>query len=50
MEAQINELRARVAEYEVPELPPEPAGPPKGLVKLGKKTADGLVRLDAPTA
>ncbi len=50
VEAQINELRARVAEYEVPPMPPEPAAAPKGLVKLGKKTADGLVRLEAPTA
>jgi predicted CoA-substrate-specific enzyme activase len=47
--AQISELRARVDSYEVAELPPEPVAPPKGLVKLGKKTADGaVVRFEAP--
>jgi predicted CoA-substrate-specific enzyme activase len=49
IEAQIDELRARVASYEVPLAPPEAPPAPK-LVKLGKKTADGVVRLDAPTA
>ncbi|HEY2515555.1 MAG TPA: BadF/BadG/BcrA/BcrD ATPase family protein [Polyangiaceae bacterium] len=49
IEAQLDELRARVAQYEVPLAPPE-AVVPKGLVKLGKKTADGaVVRLEAPT-
>ena len=33
-------------QYEVAPAPPEP-GRTKGLVKLGKKTADGLVRLEA---
>ncbi|MGO9710376.1 MAG: BadF/BadG/BcrA/BcrD ATPase family protein [Polyangiaceae bacterium] len=47
VEAQINELRARVAQYEVAPAPPESGPVMKGLVKLGKKTADGLVRLEA---
>ena len=45
--AQLAELRARVDAYEVEALPPEPVVAAKGLVKLGKKTADGVVRLGA---
>ena len=39
-------LRARVDSYEVPLKAPEAPPAPK-LVKLGKKTADGVVRLEA---
>jgi hypothetical protein len=45
IEAQLTELRARLAAYEAPVAPPEL---PKGIIKLGKKTADGVVRLQAP--
>jgi predicted CoA-substrate-specific enzyme activase len=43
---QIAALRARIDSYEVALKPPEPVAGPK-LVKLGKKTVDGVVRLDA---
>lgn len=41
LERQIMELSARVRAYEAP--PPAPAEPPKGLVQLKKKGADGTV-------
>jgi predicted CoA-substrate-specific enzyme activase len=47
LEAQLAETRARVAAYEVPPMAPEAPAAPK-LVKLGKKTSDGVIRLDAP--
>jgi predicted nucleotide-binding protein (sugar kinase/HSP70/actin superfamily) len=47
IEAQLLELRERIAQYEVPPAP-ESGSVLKGLVKLGKKTADGgVVRLEA---
>jgi predicted CoA-substrate-specific enzyme activase len=44
LRAQIEELRAKVAAY-VPHAgrPAEPEPPPKGVVKLGKKTKDGKI-------
>ncbi len=48
LEKQIAELREKVASYEPRPVAPEP---PKGIMKLGKKTADGsIVRLSAPPA
>jgi predicted nucleotide-binding protein (sugar kinase/HSP70/actin superfamily) len=47
IEAQLTELRARLALYEVQPAAPEPPPVPTGFIRLGKKTADGLVRLDA---
>jgi predicted nucleotide-binding protein (sugar kinase/HSP70/actin superfamily) len=47
IEAQLGELRARVALYEVAPAPPEPPPVPTGFIRLGKKTADGVVRLEA---
>ena len=44
VETQLNDLRARLAAYEVAPQKPEL---PKGIIKLGKKTADGVVRLQA---
>jgi predicted CoA-substrate-specific enzyme activase len=44
IEAQLTELRAKLAAYEVPPAAPEP---PRGIIKLGKKTADGVVRVQA---
>lgn len=41
IERQIMELSARVRAYEAP--PPAPAEPPKGLVQIKKKQADGTV-------
>jgi len=43
---QLEELRARLRAYEAPPKPPEPT---PGVVQLGKKTADGVVRI-APKA
>lgn len=40
--AQLEELRAKLAAYEAPARPPEPA---PGLVQLGRKTKDGVVRI-----
>src|SRR5258708_5866455 len=42
---QLEELRARVLAYEAP---PKPREVPKGIVQLGKKTADGVVRIKEP--
>jgi predicted CoA-substrate-specific enzyme activase len=44
IDAQLEALRARLIAYEAPVTPPEL---PKGIIKLGKKTADGVVRLQA---
>jgi predicted CoA-substrate-specific enzyme activase len=44
IEAQLEELRARLQAYEAPVNPPEL---PKGVIRLGKKTADGVVRIQA---
>jgi predicted nucleotide-binding protein (sugar kinase/HSP70/actin superfamily) len=44
IDAQLEELRARLKAYEAPIAPPEL---PKGVIRLGKKTADGVVRLQA---
>ncbi len=42
MLAQMEELRAKLAAYEAPVRKPEM---PKGVIKLGRKTADGVVRI-----
>jgi predicted CoA-substrate-specific enzyme activase len=42
MLAQMEELRARLEAYEAPVRKPEM---PKGVIKLGRKTADGVVRI-----
>jgi predicted nucleotide-binding protein (sugar kinase/HSP70/actin superfamily) len=42
IEKQLEELRERVRAYEAPPRPPET---PAGLVRLGKKTEQGIVRL-----
>jgi predicted CoA-substrate-specific enzyme activase len=44
IEAQLEELRARLQAYEAPVTPPEL---PKGVIRLGKKTRDGVVRIQA---
>jgi hypothetical protein len=44
IEPQLEELRARLAAYEAPPAPPEP---PKGVIRLGKKTPEGVVRIQA---
>jgi predicted nucleotide-binding protein (sugar kinase/HSP70/actin superfamily) len=44
IEAQLEDLRARLKAYEAPAAMPEL---PKGIIKLGKKTAEGVVRLQA---
>ena len=44
IESQLEDLRARLKAYEAPVSPPEL---PKGIIKLGKKTPDGVVRLQA---
>jgi len=48
IEAQLEELRAKVAAYEAPKREPEKAEAPKGVIQLGKKTDKGLVRVQAP--
>jgi predicted CoA-substrate-specific enzyme activase len=47
LEAQLSELRERLIAYEAPLNPPEL---PKGVIRLGKKTADGVVRIQAAPA
>src|SRR5262249_47264225 len=42
LEAQREELRARLAAYEAP---PTPQELPAGIIKLGKKTPEGVVRV-----
>jgi predicted CoA-substrate-specific enzyme activase len=44
IEAQLEALRERLKAYEAPVTEPEL---PKGVIRLGKKTADGVVRLQA---
>jgi hypothetical protein len=44
IEAQLEELRARLKAYEAPVNPPEL---PKGIIQLGKKTSQGVVRVQA---
>jgi predicted CoA-substrate-specific enzyme activase len=44
IEAQLEELRARLQAYEAPQSPPEL---PKGIIQLGKKTSHGVVRVQA---
>jgi predicted nucleotide-binding protein (sugar kinase/HSP70/actin superfamily) len=44
VEAQLEELRARLQAYEAPISPPEL---PKGMIQLGKKTSQGVVRVQA---
>ena len=44
IEVQLEELRARLKAYEAPPALPEL---PKGVIQLGKKTAQGVVRLQA---
>jgi predicted CoA-substrate-specific enzyme activase len=44
IEAQLEDLRARLQAYEAPITPPEP---PKGMIKLGKKTPEGVVPVQA---
>ncbi len=46
IEAQLEELRARLIAYEAPPPAPEPRSS-GGVIKLGKKTAEGVVRLQA---
>ena len=48
VEAQLEELRARLKAYEAPPAPPDPR--PSlggGIIKLGKKTPDGVVPIQA---
>ena len=45
IEAQREELRARLLAYEAPPAPPEL---PTGIIKLGKKTPEGVVRVAVP--
>jgi predicted CoA-substrate-specific enzyme activase len=47
IERQIAELREKVAAYEPIPAPPESGPAVKGLVQLGKKTPEGVVRLQA---
>jgi activator of 2-hydroxyglutaryl-CoA dehydratase/predicted nucleotide-binding protein (sugar kinase/HSP70/actin superfamily) len=44
IESQLEELRARLKAYEVPPAQPEPT---PGIIRLGKKTEAGVVRLQA---
>jgi hypothetical protein len=44
VERALEELRAKVAAYEAPKGAPEIA-PPKGIIQLGKKTAEGVTRI-----
>jgi predicted nucleotide-binding protein (sugar kinase/HSP70/actin superfamily) len=44
IERQLDQLRAKLRAYEAPERPPEL---PAGIIKLGKKTSQGVVRIDA---
>ncbi len=44
VESQLVELRARLQAYEAPETPPEL---PKGVIRLGKKTPEGVVPVQA---
>jgi predicted CoA-substrate-specific enzyme activase len=44
IESQLSELRARLEAYEAPVSPPEL---PKGIIRLGKKTPEGVVRVQA---
>jgi len=44
LETQLDELRARLLAYEAPVTPPEL---PKGVIRLGKKTPEGVVRIQA---
>jgi predicted CoA-substrate-specific enzyme activase len=44
IEAQLEDLRARLLAYEAPVTPPEL---PKGIIKLGKRTPEGVVRVQA---
>jgi|HubBroStandDraft_1064217.scaffolds.fasta_scaffold02802_4 predicted CoA-substrate-specific enzyme activase len=44
LEAQLAELRERLKAYEAPVTPPEL---PKGVIRLGKKTPEGVVRIQA---
>jgi predicted CoA-substrate-specific enzyme activase len=44
IEAQLAELRVRLQAYEAPVSPPEL---PKGVIKLGRKTPDGVVRVQS---
>ncbi|AKV03776.1 hypothetical protein AKJ09_10439 [Labilithrix luteola] len=45
---QIEAMREKVRAYVPFKRAPEAAPAPKGMVKLGKKTKDGIVRLDVP--
>ena len=49
VEAQLEELRVKVAAYEAPKRPVEIVAE-KGVIQLGKKTDNGLVRVSAPAA
>jgi activator of 2-hydroxyglutaryl-CoA dehydratase/predicted nucleotide-binding protein (sugar kinase/HSP70/actin superfamily) len=49
VEAQLEELRVKVAAYEAPKRPIEIIAE-KGVIQLGKKTDNGLVRVSAPAA
>jgi hypothetical protein len=47
IDLQLEALRARLIAYEAPVTPPELRQSTGGIIKLGKKTADGVVRLQA---
>ena len=49
IEAQLEALRVKVAAYEAPKRPIE-IPVEKGVIQLGKKTDNGLVRVSAPAA
>jgi hypothetical protein len=49
VEAQLEELRVKVAAYEAPKRPVDIVAE-KGVIQLGKKTDNGLVRVSAPAA
>ncbi len=48
IEAQLEELRSRLRAYEAPVTPPEPRSASNGgVIKLGRKTPEGVVRVQA---
>ncbi len=48
IEAQLEELRTRLRAYEAPVRPADPRSTSNGgIIKLGRKTADGVVRVQA---
>jgi hypothetical protein len=48
IESQLDELRARLKAYEAPTRPPDPHPMPgAGIIRLGKKTPEGVVPIQA---